>query len=50
MIAYDLDSREEEILPEMNSARKRFSSLLFGKYIYVFGGVNSSRCMNECER
>lgn len=50
MIAYDLGSREEEILPGMICARTRFPLLLFGKCIYVFGGYNSSGWMNECER
>lgn len=50
MSAYDLDSREEQILPEMNFARRLHASIVVGKYIYVFGGRNISGCTNECER
>lgn len=50
MTAYDLKSREELVLPEMNFARENSVSILFGKYIYVFGGSDSSRGMNSCER
>lgn len=48
--AYDLDSREEEILPEMCFARRSHASIVVGKYIYVFGGMGASGCINECER
>lgn len=48
--SYALHSREEEILPEMNSVRKSFASLLIGKFIYVFGGNSATGCTNACER
>lgn len=39
---FDLDSGEEELLPEMNSIRRCFTSILLGKCIYVFGGWNGT--------
>lgn len=49
--AYNLNTGEEEILPEMFSGRKNFRPILFGKYIYVFGGFGESEvCINACER
>lgn len=48
--AFDLNSGEEELLPEMNSVRRCFTSILFGKFIYVFGGWNGTEIMNKCER
>lgn len=54
MSSYDLITREEEILPEMNCGRAQFPTLLFGKYIYVFGGYgyesSKFRAFNACER
>lgn len=38
MSRFDLITGEEEILPNMNGARDGFTSILVGKYIYVFGG------------
>lgn len=32
---------DEEKLPDMNEARELFTSLLLGKYIYVFGGAGA---------
>lgn len=51
MSAYDLNTGEEEILPEMNLARCNFASILFEKYVYVFGGFGApGERMNTCER
>lgn len=48
--AFDLDTGEEEILPEMNLARSSFTSIFFEKYIYIFGGKVESGDTNSCER
>lgn len=48
--AYDLSSCEQEILPEMNTARGCFASTVFGKFIYVFGGCDYDRLFKKCER
>lgn len=50
MSVYDLNTGEEECLPEMNFARYSFASILFGKFIYVFGGCAGSSYINSCER
>lgn len=50
VLAIDLNTREEVILPEMNFARRYPATILFGKHIYVFGGYDGSRYMNSCER
>lgn len=48
--AYDLSSCEEKVVPEMNQARCRFASTSFGKFIYVFGGLDAFGCSKSCER
>lgn len=52
MSAYDLDSGEEETMPEMSVGRQGCVSILLGKYIYVFGGMGviGSGPLNTCER
>lgn len=48
--AYALHGGEETVLPEMNLAREKFAWILFGKYIYVFGGTDITGPLNACER
>lgn len=50
MSSYDLNSGDESILPEMNTAREGFTTLVLGKYIYVFGGNNGDGTISSCER
>lgn len=38
------------VLSRMNVARERFSSIICGKYIYVFGGFTDTGITNSCER
>lgn len=45
-----METGEEEILPEMHFARIGASSILCGKYIYVFGGYNGCDTLKSCER
>lgn len=42
MSRFDLTSGREEVLPEMNEPRVYFTSILLGKFIYVFGGMGAS--------
>lgn len=44
---FDVITGEEEILPEMNEARENFTSILVGKYIYVFGGWGQKNYADE---
>lgn len=48
--SFGLNSREEEVLPPMNVARRNFTSISFGTFIYVFGGTNDAGALNSCER
>lgn len=47
---FDLNTREQEILPEMKFARGSFTPISGGNYIYVFGGYNGSGRIKSCER
>lgn len=50
MFSYDLDSWTKVKLPEMKIARANFTTILVGKYIYVFGGLAESKALKSCER
>lgn len=48
---FDLNTKGEEVLPEMNVARAESACVVFGKYIYVFGGtIESHQQSATCER
>lgn len=38
MVSYDLNTGTEERLPRMIYPRENFTTILVGKFIYVFGG------------
>lgn len=48
--ALNMNSGGEAYFPEMITARADFASVIFGRYIYVFGGRDESGPMNACER
>lgn len=52
MSSYDLITQKGEVMPEMNDARFDFTSILFGKYIYVMGGGygSSEEILKSTER
>lgn len=50
MFSYDLATQQKENLAKMNFARRYSTSIVFGKYIYVLGGLDGSEVLNSCER
>lgn len=39
---FDLITGRKEVLPDLNRARSFFTSVIHGKYIYVFGGAEGT--------
>lgn len=47
---FEVGTWRRKTLQKMKKARTDFSTVAYNGYIYIFGGRNSTGCLNECER